>query len=865
MQKDSITNEGTAEISATAKGEDEVSTTKEIKVLGLNWNIQADTFQFPLSDIARTSKGLPVTKRNVLRTIAKIFDPLGLITPITAQLKVFLQELFMLKLGWDDSFPEPLEQEWISLMNDLEQAQEISVPRYYFKEMKEKPDEIELYGFCDSSERAFSAVVYVKMTIDSESSAFLVASKSRVAPLSKQTIPRLELLACVILARLITAVRDMFLPVIKAEIVKCWTDSITALYWIKGCNKEWKIFIENRVQEIRSLTAPSLWSHCPGTENPADIPTRKISACQLANVSDWWSGPKWLSKDYDAWPAQPRQNEAPKECLMEQKSRQSRENVTLVAQSSQYMPKEFISIERFSDYKKLLRAVSYILRFIKNCQSKEHKNRGELSTEEIKEAERILIQQTQTSFKQSRLDELKEQLGTFVDIDGIIRCKGRLSKSSLDYEAKYPILLPRESYFTKLLILQCHEDVMHNGVKETLAQLRSRFWVVRGRQAVKKLIRPCGTCRRIQGHSYGEPIKAQLPEFRSQEGHAFMSVGIDFPGPLYVKTSSNPARKVYIALFTCSTSSAVHLEIVPDLTADSFLLCLRRFIGRRGIPRLIVSDNAKTFKAAAKILVRLFKSSKISAYLAKQEIKWQYNLAKAPFWGGFFERLVRSVKSSLKKCVGNAKLSYDELNTVIIQIEAVLNARPLTYLYTDSIEEALTPSHLIIGRRILNLPDTFLEEDEDAQVTGKTARSRQFYLSQVLTHYWKRWKREYLVDLRECHNLKSRGQNTPVIKQGDIVTIEDEHQRNRLLWKLGSVRSIIKDSEGVPRGAQVRTSNGNIIQRPLQKLFPLELADLEIGNEINTAKEDTQTPVQQRSKRNAAMVARVRMIDQLKN
>ena len=254
-----------------------------------------------------------------------------------------------------------------------------------------------------------------------------------------------------------------------------------------------------------------------------------------------------------------------------------------------------------------------------------------------------------------------------------------------------------------------------------------------------------------------------------------------------------------------------------------------------------------------------------TAYLAKQEIKWQYNLAKAPFSGGFFERLVRSVKSSLKKCVGNATLSYDELNTVIIQIEAVLNARPLTYLYTDSIEEALTPSHLIIGRRILNLPDTFLEEDEDAQVTGKTARSRQFYLSQVLTHYWKRWKREYLVDLRECHNLKSRGQNTPVIKQGDIVTIEDEHQRNRLLWKLGRVRSIIKDSEGVPRGAQVRTSNGNIIQRPLQKLFPLELADLEIGNEINTAKEDTQTPVQQRSKRNAAMVARVRMIDQLKN
>ena len=151
-----------------------------------------------------------------------------------------------------------------------------------------------------------------------------------------------------------------------------------------------------------------------------------------------------------------------------------------------------------------------------------------------------------------------------------------LLNSNLPSETIHPILLPRDHHITNLIIQDCHERVMHNGTKETLLQLRSRFWVIKGCQLVKKLIRKCVICKKIK--SYASPATGQLPEFRVREEYAFLSVGLDFAGPLYVKTSSNPLRKVYVAPFTCSSSQVIHLELVPDLSTETFLLCFKRFV-----------------------------------------------------------------------------------------------------------------------------------------------------------------------------------------------------------------------------------------------------------------------------------------------
>ncbi len=835
------------------------------KILGLNWDSVKDTINFEFSSIEKISQKTNVTKRIVLSCIAKIFDPLGLITPITTMFKDFMQKLFKVKLDWDEILPEDLHTEWIKLTSELENTPNISVPRYYFEDLRTKPTKIELFGFCDSSDSAYAAVVYAKVVSKEHSFVKLVSSKTRVCPLTKMSIPRLELLACLILARLINSVYEAFSPLYEVEIMQCWTDSITAKYWIQGVNKDWKLFVENRVQEIREKVSSELWSHCPGDQNPADIPTRKINVSQFAANTRWWEGPHWLKQSKSQWPNYSIENDSPPECLEELKSKQNAVKLTALMTTTEKI-EEFINFERFSDYGKLVRVVTYILRFIHNCRNKVNRNIEELSSSEITTAENLIIRRVQCNFNKTHLNDVQKNLGTFFDKNQIIRCKGRMQNSSLRYDAKFPILMPREHYVTKLVVLKCHKDVKHDGTKETLAELRSKFWVIKGRQTVKKIIKGCSICKRIQGNAYSAPITSQLPEFRVNEKHAFSSVGIDFAGPLYVKSRSSGSKKVYLTLFTCGVSRALHLELVPDLSMESFLLCFRRFVSRRGIPDLIVTDNAKTFKAASRRLAELFNSHAVRSFLNDKRIHWHYNMSKAPWYGGFYERLIRCVKSSMKKCIGSVQLTYDELQTVVIEIKAVLNSRPLTYLYENELEQALTPSHLIIGRRLLSLPDQPTDTDDndkDFNQREDVARKREKYLSTVLNHYWRRWKREYLVDLREYHKLETASTNKPELKNGDIVIIEDENRRNRATWKLGKIEAVLRSRDDTIRGAKVRLANRNCIERPVQKLYPLEITQTEMKPEQRNVKEK-ELPSQTRPRRKAAELARVRIqIDQL--
>eukprot|EP00112_Aurelia_sp_Birch-Aquarium-sp1_P020281 Seg5190.1 transcript_id=Seg5190.1/GoldUCD/mRNA.D3Y31 product="hypothetical protein" protein_id=Seg5190.1/GoldUCD/D3Y31 len=320
---------------------------------------------------------------------------------------------------------------------------------------------------------------------------------------------------------------------------------------------------------------------------------------------------------------------------------QPKSKKTAVLASTATNIQEHIDYERFSSYEKIVNVIAYVLRFVRNCKNKDNRIIGELSTAETSSAEKLMISQVQSTFNKSKLIDIDNNLGAFLDEDMIIRCRGRLQNSSLEYDAKFPILMPRDHYVTTLLIRRCHKNVMHNGTKETLAELRSRFWVTKRRQVVKKVTGKCELCKRIQGQSYEVPKASQLPEFRVKEKHAFSSVGIDFAGPLYVKSTSVQNKKVYLALFTCGVSRALHLELVPDLSTATFLRCFKRFVSRRDVPSLVVPDNAKTFKAASKRLLEIFKSQEIQYFLNAKSIKWHYNLSKAPWNGGFYERLIR--------------------------------------------------------------------------------------------------------------------------------------------------------------------------------------------------------------------------------
>ena len=266
----------------------------EQKVLGVRWNVQLDQFVFEFSGIANAAVMLNPTKRNVISLIGQFYDPLGFLPLVTVRLKVFMQELCKSKLNWNQSLEGQVLTKWCKLTDDLMRSQLVAIPRCFLSGGPDETNQYRLYGFCDASALAYAAVVYlVEESNGCKYSSFIV-SKTRVSPLKVQTIPRLELLSAVLLARLVMNVTTSLSNRLILEEPRCFTDSQVALFWISGTVKEWKPFVQNRVNEIRKLSCIECWEHCAGKTNPTDIPSRGLTPLGLSVNKLWRNGPEWL-------------------------------------------------------------------------------------------------------------------------------------------------------------------------------------------------------------------------------------------------------------------------------------------------------------------------------------------------------------------------------------------------------------------------------------------------------------------------------------------------------------------------------------------------------------------------------------------
>ena len=370
--------------------------------------------------------------------------------------------------------------------------------------------------------------------------------------------------------------------------------------------------------------------------------------------------------------------------------------------------------------------------------------------------------------------------------------------------------------------MDCHEKVKHCKVKDTLNELRSTYWVTQGRRTVNRVVRKCYTCNKFESKVFKKLSAAPLPEFRVKSDFPFTSTGLDYLGPLTVKNIFNPGKdfyKVHVVLFTCASSRAVHLDLVPDTTCLSFVRSLKRFIGRHGIAKLYISDNATCFI-----------SPELTSFIQQISAKWQYILEASPWWGGFWERLVQSTKRCLRKTLGKAKLNYEELLTVIIEIEGVLNSRPLCYTYDDTIDDVITPSHLMFGRRLLSV----FHDDvgpNNVDFTHETLTNRTRHLNKLLLTFWNTWRKEYLIGLREYHKNHNQVPSKQV-SVGEVVLVEDKLPRNR--WKMAVVTELHEGRGGYIRGCKLRMVTRNsarisYLNRPVNKLYPLEILSMEGG------------------------------------
>lgn len=786
------------------------------KALGIKWYPREDEFQFTIN---MSSSDVKMSKRSILSTISKLYDPLGWIAPVIVFAKIFMQKLWLQSIDWDETLSADLNKTWQQYYDELKSVEDIRIPRWLNGGAQQRSCEI--HGFCDSSIMAYAAVVYLKI-IDEAGSIHinLLMSKTKVAPIKQVSLPRLELCGAVLLAKLIKSVKETmhFSQEIKTH---AWTDSTIVLTWLQSHPSRWKTFIGNRVSEIHTVLKENVWRHVPSKDNPADCASRGLNPSELKQHTLWWSGPQWLKFSEDKWPILP----VPTDTNLE----------TRVAAHFLHEERDFKLIDKFSSLTKLLRTSAYVFRFINKCKRiYTGPISDQLTVEEINYSRIFWIKWTQKLHYPNEWENLHSgkvvskkstilNLSPFIGNDGLIRVGGRLRYADLRYNEKHQIILPTNGQFTRLLIDRTHADTLHGGTQLMLRVLRTEYWIINARNTIRHQIHKCTVCHRHKGQTQSQ-LMGDLPKARVTVSRPFTHTGIDYCGPINIRVShgrSNKTFKGYIAVFVCLTVKAIHLEAVSSLSTEAFLAAFRRFVARRGLCSDIYTDCGSNFVGAEKELKSemqqaiIQQSKEVAEALCIKGIKWHFIPPGAPHFGGLWEAGVKATKHHLRRILGNSVLTFEELSTTLTQIEACLNSRPLYPMTNDPTDTSvLTPGHFLIGNTLLSPPEPSLLELQDHRL------SRWQFVQKLVQTFWDKWSQEYLARLQQKPKWLTLNRNISV---GDIVLLKDE-RLPPCKWLIARVQETHAGKDGIVRVVTLRTSN-TMLKRPITKISVLPISE----------------------------------------
>lgn len=774
--------------------------------LGLRWLCASDTLAYKCNVTDRPTP----TMRNIYSTLARLFDPLGFLVPFATRAKIIVQHLWNKEREWDDpSLPDDALKAWLIWENELQHLPEIVLPRCYSSPPLDHPSSVRsLHIFCDASEKAYGSVAYLR----TEGSggkvevAFLTA-RSRVAPKRQQSIPRLELCAAVTGAQLAVLLQRELTLVLHGVVL--WTDSTTVLTWLQSDSCRFKVFVGTRVAEIQELTDAQAWRYVDSENNPADDITRGRTLRELAGESRWNHGPDFLRLSPQQWPTKPQ---------AEQLDATELRKATFCGSIITVPLPPLLDASQFNGFRDMIEAIVRSRHGAAGSQSTP-------SAQDYQDAEIDLLRQVQVDCFEEDFQHLSERKPVpstsrlitlapeFDDQLKLIRVGGRLRRSNLlDTEAIHPIVLDPAHQVTKFIIQDADRDLHHPGSERLFAELRRRYWILRGREAVKRHQYSCPDCRRWRAKP-AVPQMADLPLARLRlMKPPYFSTGMDCFGPFMVKIGRRNEKRWGI-LFKCLTTRAVHIDVLTSLDQDSFLMALRRFISRRGKPAELLSDQGTNFRGGEREIHESFKAlhPTLQAELAKHQIQFRFNPPSAPHFGGAWEREIKSIKAALYATIQMQTVTEEVLRTVLIEIEGILNSKPLGYVSSDVADpDPVTPNLLLMGRPDPSLPQVLYPESE------LLSRRRWRHTQVLADQFWRTFIRHYLPALQ----TRTKWQKEVAPLQAGTVAMIIDPQLPRALWPIGRITKVIPGADGRIRTAEIQVNDRNYT-RPVARLVQL--------------------------------------------
>ena len=798
------------------------------RVLGVCWYLENDTFGFKVA-----VKSLTPTRRNVLSTIASIYDPLGLACPVLLLGKLILQDLCRDNLDWDVPLSTEYQLRWEQWLTTIIDLNKLSIARCYKPKQFGEVVHIEIHHFADASLQGYGTCSYMRqVNALGDASCALVMAKSRVVPLKPVTVPRLELTAALVAARMSQLLQKELDSNIQHYF---WSDSKVVLAYLHNTSSKYEVFVANRIREIRDTTAVDRWNYIGTKANPADLASRGCTAQELVDSEIWFSGPTFLHQsNWTAGHDKPDANNYQAETTIDEKA------VSCCAVASSEIAGQGIltQLSKISSWDRMRRVVAmciHLPHFIRR-----ELQLGMLNPDHLQHASSVIVALVQ---REAFLEEIQclekgrpvksnsplAKLDPFLDGKGLVRIGGRIDTSGLPFHIKHPLVLPKDSPISLAILRHYHMKAAHQGRAMTVNTVRSSgFWILHASRVASSLISKCVTCRKNRS-SLCDQKMGSLPFDRIENGPPFTNVGVDFFGPFLIKEGRKEMKR-WGCIFTCLSSRAVHLEVATSLSADGFINVLRRFLSIRGPVALIRCDQGTNFVGASSELKAALQENdeKLREYLCQNSCEFTFNVPHASRMGGAWERCIRTVRSVLAALMKDhgTILDDDSLRTVLAEAAAIVNSRPLSVdnLFDPTAPLPITPNHLLTMKTstVMPPPGNFIRAD----IYSRKRWRRVQYLMNV---FWSRWKREYVHHLQSRQRLVRPRKN---LSAGDIVLVVEENVP-RAQWHLGRIIETMSSSDGFVRKAKLivgdttlnakgkRVKSVSEIERPVHKLVLL--------------------------------------------